>query len=1213
MTRRRNHRKQERAVNGKCHSQRIYRNLIAFVAGLGLLVPMSRVFAQCNPGDPPLPPPPSGGVALRYSLNGQTIEAEPNGSFVISNVAVPDVQAPFQVGDDYLRIIGVLPTNQGTQYGCPADDWTLYLYSQSAFRMTADPQTGRFKYVLEPNQVQIRCDPPPLPESILLETVGGQPVVVTGTTRQLKVTATLTHGDPDDVTRPSKWTTYRISNSRIAVVCQTDLPPDQYPPECQSVSLPPGTVHVLGLAAGTAFITATNGGATSVLKITISNPENLIYTSVEGFVQHPDGLPVMGAVVSVKDYGGLAISGSDGFFRIGTLDDPLNRFQLPKTTTETGIVVEAVLQSEAMTELGISPTLTPIPSGITDAGIIVIELFCGTPWSAAFGPTTLEGGAVQAFAVFDNDGAGPEAPRLFAGGKFSKAGGTVAGLVAQWDGMAWHPVGGGFTPGPNGSLGEVKRLAVLDLNDGNGPMLYAAGSFVEAENTTSTIALARWNGTNWSGVGGGVGESHAIASALVAFNNELYVGGNFITAGLYDAQNGCLPQNGCVTAKRVAKWNPITNTWSQVGAGFDNGEVLALAVFQSELYAGGDFTLTNGQFVNHVVKWNGSQWVQVGGGLSASAGNGRVTSLTVFDDGTGPALYAGGDFFGATGDYVAKWNGTSWTPVGPGLSSGEVLALAGVIDGTNRYLYASGQFTSIGGGGGSAKYIARWNGSTWSALGTGLESAGQALAVFDRGSGPAIHVGGEFCISCGGFTASGNEGDGQGARSADRLSRMRLARRNKDQRGGVSSFAGFVAAWKPNEWSVLGNGLSDEVHAATDGVHSLIVHDDGTGPALIAGGNFKAPRGPDKTNLPPFPTNGIAKFDGTRWRSLRTGMTITSGSPPPPADIRALVTFDEDGAGSSPPRLFAGGDFNLAGGVSANNVARWDGSVWSAVGNIGGVVNALAVFDEDGAGANPPRLFAGGDFASRIARWNGSTWTALGSGINNGSVTSLAVYDNQLYVGGTFADAGGIAAADFLARWNGTTWSAVQSGGSGVNGSVYALYVFDRDGAGPTPPELYVGGAFTTAGGITVNRIARWDGGTWSQVGPASDPGFGPTGKRVTSLFGFDNGQGPMLYAGGDFTQSGNGTLTLKRLAKWNPVQNQWLAVGSNSFGNGVDGEGTVSVSALAAFDDGVTGLSLYAGGSFDSAGGQFDQGNSVCVPNTGCVPAANIAKLGCR
>jgi hypothetical protein len=784
----------------------------------------------------------------------------------------------------------------------------------------------------------------------------------------------------------------------------------------------------------------------------------------------------------------------------------------------------------------------------------------------------MEGGAVQAFAVFDNDGAGPEPPRLIAGGKFSKAGGTVAGLVAQWDGLAWQPVGGSFTPGPNGNLfdGDVglKALAVLDLNDGNGPMLYAAGSFVEAENVTSTVSLARWNGRSWAGVGGGVGDGHASnsARALAAFDNELYVGGNFLTAGPYDGQNEqCLP--GCVAAKRIAKWNPNTNTWSQVGAGFDNGEVLALAVFQNELYASGSFTQTDGQSVDHIVKWTGSQWVQAGGGLA-----GVVNALLVFDGGSGPALYAGGNFFGGVGNYISKWNGTSWTPVGPGFSNGQVLALAGLIDGPNRYLYASGVFTSIGGGGGSARYIARWDGTSWSALNAGLETFGTALAVFDHGDGPIIHVGGEVCTGNCPLFAAGTGGRG-GRTGSGRDKGSRLA----------TTYSGFVANWTPGEWSVLSNGLSDEVHAMT-------VHDDGSGPALFASGKFKPPRGPRPDNPAPFPTNGIAKFDGVKWNSLGTGIG-TSNPPPAAADVRALVTFDEDDTGPNAPRLFAGGDFNLAGGISANNVARWDGSVWTAVGNIGGIVNALAVFDEDGAGANPPRLFAGGDFANRIARWNGSGWTVLGSGINNGSVNALAVFNNELFVGGTFTDAGGVTAADYLARWNGTSWSAVQSGGSGVNAAVYALTVFDPDDEDPLPLSLFAGGDFTTAGGTSTSRVARWDGTAWSRVGSASDPGLGA--NRVYSLHGFENALGRFLYAGGDFTQSSSGALTLSRVAKWNADLNTWSPVG-----NGVADGSNITVYSLASFDDGMSGLSLYAGGSFQTAGG---------------VPASNIAKLGCR
>ncbi|GFO81508.1 MAG: hypothetical protein A49_11350 [Methyloceanibacter sp.] len=1077
---------------------------------------------------------------LLYSLRGQAVQVDGSGGgFSIPNVSAPDVFPADFIGDDYLFLTGMKITDQGI----------TYVYSVVPFQISV----GGLVIVDPANMIETTI-PPPLPESITLSTVGS-PVIEVGMTRPLQAIAKLTDGSTPNVTLPSQWTTYRVSNDRIANVVP-DNPGN------------PTTMLVEALSPGTAFITATNGGATSVEQITIVPVGGTITTTVEGFVVRQDGSMVNGAEVNVQVYGGSPVlsgpngnpSWPNGFFSLPLV--------LPETVTE--IVAEAVVQTETQTEYGASPTLTPIANGITDAGLIVIELFCDTPWSTAFGPTLMEGGAVQAFAVFDNDGAGPEPSRLFAGGKFSKAGGVDAGLVAQWDGIAWNPVGGSFTPGPNGSLGELKSLAVLDLSDGNGPLLYAAGSFVEAENVTSTVALARWNGTNWSGVGSGVGDSHATANALVAFNNELYVGGNFLTAGQYDSQNGCLPQNGCVNAKRIAKWNPTTQTWSQVGAGFDNGEVLSLVVFQNELYAGGSFTLTNGQFVNHVVKWNGTQWVQVGSGLNAGGGGGRVTSFLVFDDGSGSALYAGGDFFGSSGNYISKWNGTTWTAVGPGFNTNEVKALAGLVDGPNRYLYASGGFTNISGGA-TVNYIARWNGTSWSALNAGLEAFGTALAVFDEGDGPIIHVGGEVCTgNCGTFAAGTGGRGGRTGIGRDKNSRL------------AATFSGFVATWEPGEWSVLSNGLSDEVHAMT-------VHDDGSGPALIAGGKFKPPRGPRPDNPSPFPTNGIAKFDGIEWSSLGTGMT-KSGSNPPPADVRALVTFDEDDTGPNAPRLFAGGDFNLAGGISANNVARWDGSVWTAVGNVGGIVNALTVFDEDGAGANPPRLFAGGDFTNRLSRWNGSTWSVVGSGINNGSVTSLVVYNNSLYVGGTFTNAAGVG-ANYLARWNGSSWSTVQSGGSGVNAAVYALTVFDPDDEGPLPLSLFAGGDFTSAGGTSANRVARWDGTVWSRVGPLADPGLGA--NRVYWLYGFESALGRFLYAGGDFTLSSSGALSLSRVAKWNATLNTWSAVG-----NGVADGTSIAVYSLTAFDDGITGASLFAGGSFQTAGG---------------VPASNIAKLGCR
>jgi hypothetical protein len=344
-----------------------------------------------------------------------------------------------------------------------------------------------------------------------------------------------------------------------------------------------------------------------------------------------------------------------------------------------------------------------------------------------------------------------------------------------------------------------------------------------------------------------------------------------------------------------------------------------------------------------------------------------VDALTVFDDGTGPALYAGGGF-----------------------------STAGGVPGTSR--------------------IARWNGTAWSPLGSGVNHTVRALTVFDDGTGPALYAGGQFTNA-----------------------------------GGVS--ANFIAKWDGTAWSPLGSGMNGWVDALT-------VFDDGTGQALYAGGHFNTTGGVPGTSR-------IARWNGTAWSPLGSGIGVLGNDFP---KVFALTVFD-DGTG---PALYAGGDFFAAGGLSIGfGIARWNGTAWSFVGsgvNVG-AVRALTVFD-DGTG---PALYAGGQFttaggapANRIARWNAG-WSPLGSGVNN-TVRALTVFDDgtgpALYAGGEFTSAGGVAASR-IARWDGTAWSPL---GSGMTWTVNALTVFD-DGTGPA---LYAGGLFGTAGGVSAKHIAKW-------------------------------------------------------------------------------------------------------------------------------------------
>jgi hypothetical protein len=86
----------------------------------------------------------------------------------------------------------------------------------------------------------------------------------------------------------------------------------------------------------------------------------------------------------------------------------------------------------------------------------------------------------------------------------------------------------------------------------------------------------------------------------------------------------------------------------------------------------------------------------------------------------------------------------SWTSVEHG-AIGRLSALQVFDDGNGPALYAGGQFTAAGGT--AASRIARWDGSSWSALGAGLDSTVYALAVHDDGSGSALFVGGTFLES----------------------------------------------------------------------------------------------------------------------------------------------------------------------------------------------------------------------------------------------------------------------------------------------------------------------------------------------------------------------------------------------------------------------------------------------------------------------------------
>src|SRR5205823_9932516 len=112
--------------------------------------------------------------------------------------------------------------------------------------------------------------------------------------------------------------------------------------------------------------------------------------------------------------------------------------------------------------------------------------------------------------------------------------------------------------------------------------------------------------------------------------------------------------------------------------------------------------------------------------------------------------------------------------------------------------------------------------------------------------------------------------------------------------------------------------------------------------------------------------------------------------------------------------------------------------------------------------------------------YDGTNWYSMGGGvgyyISLGSyVNVLELHNGLLYAGGTFTNAGAIAATN-VAVWNGSSWSSLGTGAAnGVNNSVSALAFQGND--------LYVGGSFSLAGGVAANGIAKWNGSSWSALG----------------------------------------------------------------------------------------------------------------------------------
>jgi len=350
-----------------------------------------------------------------------------------------------------------------------------------------------------------------------------------------------------------------------------------------------------------------------------------------------------------------------------------------------------------------------------------------------------------------------------------------------------------------------------------------------------------------------------VVNGIASFNGDLYVGGGW---------NGCMddPEKYCIHG-RMAKWG--CGDWEPVGGGVvDDGlndEVNALAVYNGELYAGGRFTDLNGENNNtlsHIAKWDGNQWMPVGGGV-------------------GKTSYANPP----TGGYFTSGGQVEVLKVienVPGIPDG--LYVGGYINGALNIPGDPDSHVKING-------LARWDGTEWSSVANIDPSYSNLGTVYDFAVfNQELYVGGYFSFI-----------------AAD----------------PPYSYWSGIAKLEEGSWVSVSTGVYNEDMwgwvTGSGTVRALSVYDDGRGEALYVGGNFETAGGVVHNGYeiitPGVEANGIAKWNGRKWSSVDGGLDE------PYRQANAFITFDV-GEGLD---LIIGGAFGGFGGAGTQNIARLDG------------------------------------------------------------------------------------------------------------------------------------------------------------------------------------------------------------------------------------------------------------------------------------------------
>ncbi len=312
---------------------------------------------------------------------------------------------------------------------------------------------------------------------------------------------------------------------------------------------------------------------------------------------------------------------------------------------------------------------------------------------------------------------------LYAVGGFSGIDGKSCYGVAKWDGQNWDSLGSGIRESFIWDQIQNVKDVIRFQND-----IYIAGAFYKCGGKDIT-AIARWNGTEWFEVGGGLTDTSELGFSqwatvfdMEVYNNELYIIGNFKTAGgittnsvaKFDGQNWTDLSQGIINPYPVNTYlslmfynndlylagigsigllKRVGNTWQKIGAGVKGDAwINRLEVYQNNLYVGGYFNTNSGNIDNSLFYTNGTSYFSTAGGVLPS----NLFDMQEYRSELyvcGQINFAGYQPIGR----IAKWNGTQWYNTNlsildpPNNPAGTLRAL----EVYNGKLIVAGQFSQI--------------------------------------------------------------------------------------------------------------------------------------------------------------------------------------------------------------------------------------------------------------------------------------------------------------------------------------------------------------------------------------------------------------------------------------------------------------------------------------------------------------------------------------